>query len=327
MYTFEKIKGNNLIVNLFQDSIFYNSINHCYIIDGEKGSGKTLLAKSFAKTLLCENSDVNPCMTCPSCLSFDSDNNPDIFYIENKDGKSIGADIIRDDINETVLIKPFKYKYKIYLIENFNTLTVPAQNAFLKTLEEPPSYVIFLLMTTNHNDMLPTILSRSVVLKIKPISESLVFEYLTENYDRPDLLSIASISNGNIGSAINYIEDELFLEKRNTVLSIIKKVIVSDLVETTLLYEHFTDYLDDLDNILNLFLAFYRDILIYKNTKNIENIIQKDKLNDIIELEQKFSEKNLLKKIQSINNSIEKLKHNTNKQMTIELLLLKLKEI
>ncbi len=327
MYSFDKIKGNNLIINLFQDSIFYNSINHCYIIDGEKGSGKTLLAKTFAKSLLCESGDVNPCMTCPSCLSFDTDNNPDVIYIHSKDTKSIGADIVRDEINETVLIRPFKYKYKIYLIEDFNALTVPAQNAFLKTLEEPPSYVVFLLMTTNHNDMLPTILSRSVVLKIKPLSESLIYDYLIEHYDRPDSFSIASISNGNIGAAINYIEDEAFLEKRNTVLTIIKKLTISDLVETTLLYEHFTNYLEDLASILNLFLAFYRDILIYKNTKNIENIIQKDKLNDIIELELKFSEKNLLKKIETLNNSIEKLKHNTNKQMTIELLLLKLKEI
>ncbi len=328
MYTFDKIKGNSLIINLLQSSIHNNNVNHCYIIDGENKSGKTLIAKTFAKTLLCEEGNVNPCLKCPSCLSFESDNNPDVYYITNKSAKSIGADIIRDDINETVLIKPFKYKYKVYLIEDFNLLTVSAQNAFLKTLEEPPSYVVFLLMTTNYNDLLPTILSRSVILKIKPLNILLVEQYLVENFfDREDFNAIASISNGNIGNAIDLINNESFLEQREVCLAIIKKLLSTDLVETTLLYEEFSPYLDDLESFLILFTNFYRDILIYKNTKSYENIIQKDKLNDIIHLENKFSKVNLLKKLQSINNSIEKLKANTNKQMTIELLLLKLKEI
>ncbi len=326
MYSFDKIKGNNLIINLFQSSIYNNNIGHSYIIDGESGSGKTLLAKTFAKTLLCEKSDVNPCLKCSSCLSFDSNNNPDIFYIEPKTTKSIGTDIVRDEINETVLIKPFKYKYKIYIIEDFNALSIQAQNSFLKTLEEPPNYVVFLLLTTNYNTLLQTILSRCVILKTKPLSDNLIKEYLLENFNNSDIDTIASISNGNIGTAINYIQDDAFLEKREFALNIIKKIIKADLVETTLLYNDFSDYQNDIESVFLLFSYFYRDMLIYKNTKNIQNIIQKDKLNDIIDLEQRFSEKNLLKKLQSINNSIEKLKHNTNKQMTVELLLLKLKE-
>ncbi len=327
MYTFDKIEGNNLIINLLQSSIFDNKINHSYIIDGEKGIGKTLLSKTFAKTLVCEQSNVNPCLKCSSCLSFDSDNNPDIIYINNISTKTIGVDVIRNEISETVLVKPFKYKYKVYLIEDFNALSVQAQNAFLKTLEEPPNYVVFLLMTTNHNNLLQTILSRCTILKLKPLNDYYVAKYLTENFTNIDAHSIASMSNGNIGTAINYINDDTFLEKRNFSLLIIKKILNCDIVETTMLYNEFIDYLNDIETIFINLSYFYRDMLIYKNTKNIENIIQKDKLNDIIELEQNFSEKNLLKKLQNINNSIEKLKHNTNKQMTIELLLLKLKEI
>lgn len=327
MYTFDKIKGNNLIINLMQSSIHNDSINHCYILDGESNIGKSLLAKTFAKTLLCTEKNVNPCLKCSSCLSFDNANNPDVIYVQNKDKKSIGADLIRDEINETILIRPFKYKYKIYLIENFNLLTIQAQNAFLKTLEEPPSYAIFLLMTTNYNELLQTILSRSVILKLTPINTSYVMSYLEENYDISNINLIASVANGNIGNAINLIENSNFLEKRDKVMNIIKAIITSDIVETTLLYEQFNDELDDLQSFLNIFSYYYRDILVYKSTKIIENIIQKDKLNDIIELEKKFTQKNLLNKLKYINNSIDKLKHNTNKQMTIELLLLKLKEI
>ncbi len=326
MYSFDKIKGNNLIINLLQSSIFNNNIGHSYIIDGESGSGKTLIANTFAKTLLCEASGVNPCLKCSSCLSFDSKNNPDIIYIQPHNTKTIGTDIIKDEINETVLIKPFKYKYKIYLIEDFNSLSIQAQNSFLKTLEEPPSYIVFLMLTTNYNTLLQTILSRCVILKTKPLTASLIKDFLEETIKSDDIDTIASISNGNIGTALNYIEDTSFLEKRSLVLNIIKKLINTDLVETTLLYNDLSDYQNELESILLLFSYFYRDMLIYKNSKNMQNIIQKDKLNDIIELEQRFSEKNLLKKLESINNSIEKLSHNTNKQMTIELLLLKLKE-
>ncbi len=328
MYSFDKIKGNELIIDLLQSSIFYNNINHSYIIDGEKQSGKTLLAKTFAKTLLCEVGGVNPCLKCASCISFDNDNNPDVVYITNSDKqKSIGVEKIREEINETVLIRPFKYNKKVYIIEDFNLLTVQAQNAFLKTLEEPPNYVVYLLMTTNYNDLLQTILSRSVVLKIKPLSSKHIEEFLEETYKNDNYKVISSIANGNIGNAISLIENDEFLQKRDKALYIIKKIIVSDIVETTLLYNEFADYQDNLESFLDIFIYFYRDILIYKNCKNIENIIQKDKINDIIELESKFSEKNLLLKIININNSIAKLKHNTNKQMTIELLLLKLKEI
>lgn len=326
MYSFTEIKGNNLIVNLLQTSIETNKVNHSYIIDGENKSGKTLIAKTFAKTLLCELQGVNPCNKCPSCKSFDTDNNPDVIYVSNKDKKSIGADIVREDINETALIRPFKYKYKIYLIENFNLFTIQAQNAFLKTLEEPPSYVVFLLMTTNYNDLLETILSRSVVLKIKPLLNYDVSSYVEENYPEENETVIATIANGNIGTAISLIENEEFKEQREKALFIIKSLLIGDLVDTTLLYDEFLDYKNDLENFLSLFLYFYRDVLIYKNTKNIDNILQKDKLNDIIELEKKFTENNLLKKIENINISIEKLKHNTNVQLTIETLMLKLKE-
>lgn len=326
MYSFDEIKGNNLIINLLQNSIKNDRVNHLYIIDGEKRSGKTMLAKTFAKTLLCEKGSINPCNCCSSCKSFDGDNNPDVFYITNKDNKSIGVDIIREDINENVLIRPFKYKYKVYLIENFNLLTVGAQNAFLKTLEEPPEYAIFLLMTKNYSDLLETILSRSVILKLKPLGKKDLLSYINETYPNENADVLASISNGNIGTIIDIVEDDTFTKKRDDALNIIKDLVTYDLSDTLLLYERFVDYKDDLENFLSYFLHFYRDMLIYKNKKNSDIIIQKDKLNDIINLESKFTEKNLLNKIENINCAIQKLGHNTNVQLTIETLLLKLKE-
>lgn len=326
MYNFDDIIGQNLIIDLLQNSIYNNSVNHLYIIDGDKKCGKTLLAKTFAKTLLCEKEGVNPCNKCSSCLSFDSDNNPDIFYITPRDKKSIGADIVREEITENALIRPFKYKYKIYIVEDFNLFTVQAQNAFLKTLEEPPSYVKFLLMTHDYTNLLETILSRSVVLKMTPLKKQYVEQYLKNNYTDIDIDLYASIANGNIGRAISLIENDDYLIERNNSLDTIKNLITLDIVDSINLYDTFSDYKNDISHYLSYFLYFYRDILIYKVTKNENTVIQKDKLHDIIAIEKSFSETNLLKKIDFLNDSIKKLQHNTNPALTIETLMLKLKE-
>lgn len=326
MYNFDDIVGQNLIVDLLQNSIYNDSVNHLYIIDGEHGCGKTLIAKTFAKTLLCENSGVNPCNKCSSCLSFDTDNNPDIFYITPKDKKSIGADIVREDITENALIRPFKYKYKIYIVEEFNLFTVQAQNAFLKTLEEPPSYVKFLLMTTDYTSLLETILSRSVILKITPLKKQYVYDYLYNIYPDKDIELYSSIANGNIGTALSLIENDNYLIERNLSFDTIKSLITLDIVDSMNLYDTFSDYKNDFSHYLTYFLYFYRDILVYKVTKNADSIIQKDKLSDYIIMEEAFSEKNLLKKIDFLNDSIKKLQHNTNPSLTIETLMLKLKE-
>ena len=143
--------------------------------------GRKTLAKAFAMTLLCEKSDKEPCMECHSCKQILSGNHPDVIWVTHEKPNSIGVDDIREQLNDTIQIKPYSSAYKIYLVDEAEKMTVQAQNALLKTIEEPPSYAVIILMTTNEEAFLPTILSRCIKLKLRPLKDQTVSSYLMES--------------------------------------------------------------------------------------------------------------------------------------------------
>jgi len=178
MYTFEEIAGNEHIIKNLQNAISGNRLSNAYIIDGADGCGKKLLAQTLAKTLQCEKGGVTPCNECISCHTFDSGNNPDVIYVVPSKTKAIGVDDIRQQMVNIANIKPYKNKYKIFIIDNAETMTVQAQNAMLKTIEEPPLYSIFIFLSNNSASFLPTVLSRCILLKLRALPESTVKKYI-----------------------------------------------------------------------------------------------------------------------------------------------------
>ena len=174
MAGFKDIIGHEMIKDHFQKAIEYHKVSHAYILSGEQGMGRKMLAKAFAMTLLCEKSDKEPCMECHSCKQILSGNHPDVIWVTHEKLNSIGVDDIREQINDTIQIKPYSSAYKIYLIDEAEKMTVQAQNALLKTIEEPPAYAIIILMTTNEETFLPTILSRCIKLKLKPLKDQTI---------------------------------------------------------------------------------------------------------------------------------------------------------
>ena len=175
-----EILGHEEIKEILRKAIRNNRISHAYILSGERGMGKKTIARAFAMTLLCERSSTEPCMECHSCRQFLSDNHPDVIWVSHEKPATIGVDDIRTQINDTITIRPYESKYKIYLVDEAEKMTVQAQNALLKTIEEPPAYAILMLLTTNEELFLPTILSRCVKLKLKPLTDDTVIHYLTE---------------------------------------------------------------------------------------------------------------------------------------------------
>lgn len=141
-------------------------MSHAYIINGEKGSGKKLLAGIFAQTLQCQEKGTEPCMHCQSCLQAQSMNQPDIIRVTHEKPNTISVEDIRGQLNGDIQIKPYSSPYKIYIVDEAEKLSPQAQNALLKTIEEPPAYAVILLLTANTGMLLPTILSRCVVLDL-----------------------------------------------------------------------------------------------------------------------------------------------------------------
>ena len=170
MYTFREIWGNSALVRHLQTAAAGGRVSHAYLFTGGAGAGKRMFANTFAKALQCEGAGERPCCTCASCTAFDSGNHPDVIYVRTEK-KSIGVDEIREQILETVNLKPYRFACKIYIMENADTMTVQAQNALLKTLEEPPVYARFLLLAERAEAFLPTILSRVAVMPLRPLPE------------------------------------------------------------------------------------------------------------------------------------------------------------
>ena len=186
MAGFQDIVGQEQLKAHLQGALETQKVSHAYIINGEKSSGKEFIARIFATALQCEQGDIEPCGQCHSCRQALSGNQPDIIYVSHEKPNTISVDDIRTQVNNDVAIKPYSSRYKVYIINEAEKMTPQAQNAILKTLEEPPEYAVILLLVSNVNTLLPTILSRCVLLNMKPVRDALVKKYLMEEMQVPD---------------------------------------------------------------------------------------------------------------------------------------------
>lgn len=174
--SFKDVVGHKDIIRYIEQAVKEEKVSHAYILNGEKGSGKKLLANLFAMSLQCQNlqEDGDACGECQSCKQAAHGNQPDIKIISHEKPGSISVDEIREQINQDIVIKPYSSKHKVYIMPDADLMTVQAQNALLKTLEEPPQYAVILLLTENAEVLLPTIRSRCVMLKLRNIKDALV---------------------------------------------------------------------------------------------------------------------------------------------------------
>jgi DNA polymerase-3 subunit delta' len=171
MSGFKDILGNKEITEHFINGIKSDKVSHAYIINGEEGMGKKTVVKAVTMFLQCEEAYKEPCQTCKYCMQAISENHPDIIRILHEKPGSIGVEEIREQIVGDVQVRPYSGRYKIYIIDEAEKLTIAAQNAILKTLEEPPEYAIIIMLSANNNSFLSTILSRCILLNMRPLSE------------------------------------------------------------------------------------------------------------------------------------------------------------
>lgn len=329
MRTFRNITGNQTIIKLLKNAIFYNKVSHAYIISGDEGCGKTLIGETFAKTLLCEEGKTDACCNCISCKSFENGNNPDIFYVKPKKGKtkSIGVNDIREQVIENVSIKPYKYKYKVFIIENADDMTKEAQNAFLKTLEEPPEYGVFILLARNPEKFLPTVLSRCVNIKIRPLSNGEVINYIRTYTEIPDekIELFAEYSRGSIGRALMMSQSSEFIEMRENIINTITNLYGKNDFYACDSVKYIEEYKNE-KGLLDIMYMWYRDMLSAKILKDDKYIIQKDKKDIIFKEANKYSAECIIDKAEACLEAKNQLLKNVNFRLCMEVLLMKLKE-
>ena len=201
-FYFHDICGNESLISHLQTALRLKSISHAYILNGEDGSGKRLIATAFTAALECSLGGDEPCGHCSSCMQMISGNHPDVSFITHEKSV-ISVDDIREQLNQLVLIKPYSSAYKVFIIDEAEKMNDQAQNALLKTLEEPPEYAVIFLLTNNENSLLETIRSRCVKLDTRPLPKEQIRAYLMEHLSLPDYQAdlAATFSCGNLGEA------------------------------------------------------------------------------------------------------------------------------
>ncbi len=325
MFAFAEIWGNDSLLHYMKQTAKTKTTSHAYLLVGKGGCGKKMIANAFIKYIQCENPAEEACGVCPSCRMFDGGNHPDVIYVSTEK-KTIGVEEVREQILETVGLLPYAFPKKIYVIPNAHTLTVQAQNALLKTLEEPPEYAQFILLAQSTEPLLQTVLSRSVVLQIPPLGEGLVLSYLQAKQlaDAEQAKIYATYAQGSIGMALNLLQDESFVKLRQFVLETMEKLPKISQGEALLLAKEFETYKNDL-RFLDMIELWYRDVLVAKSTKNGDFLIQQDKQTEIFSATN-IPVANLVSCAEAVQMAKKQLSQNGNFRLTMEVMLMKLKE-
>lgn len=328
MAGFNEIVGHEQIKEHLQNAIKMEKVSHAYIINGPKLSGKMMLAEAFATALQCENGDPCGCMQCKSCRQAADRNQPDIIYVSHEKPNNISVDEIRAQLNNDIAIKPYSSRYKIYIIDEAEKMNQQAQNALLKTIEEPPAYGIIMLLTTNADSFLQTIRSRCITLNLKSVKDTVIKEHLMSKYHIPDYQAevCTAFAQGNVGKAIQLASSEDFNELKKEVLQLLKRIDDIDISELGAAVKRITEYKLSINDYFDLMMVWYRDVLYNKATNDVNKLIFKDEVYEIKKQAAKHSYQGIEEIIKALDTAKIRLNANVNFDLTIELLLLTIKE-
>lgn len=343
--SFEDFVGQEETAKIIKNEILNNKISHAYLFSGPRGTGKTSTAKIIARMINCHklSNDGVPCGQCDSCINFN--NNSDIVEIDAASNN--GVDEIRE-LRDKVNLVPTFGKYKIYIIDEVHMLTTQAFNALLKTLEEPPAHVIFILATTEFYKIPVTVVSRCqkfqfLKFSVDEIVSKLQFIAKEENIDVSSdvLYEISRLSDGGLRDAINMLDqlsafknesltiDDVY--KLNGVISyndfkmLMTYISEKDLVSIIDFLENIDKNGKSLDRFIQDFIIFLKDLLVYKNTNVLSNI--KEKNNCIEFLSNMYSESRIYELIVLMNDLSVKLKNSSFSKIMLIVELMKFSNV
>lgn len=328
MAKFTDIIGQEQLKEHLQNAIAMNKVSHAYLINGERSSGKEFAAKVFAAALQCEKGGTEPCGECHSCIQEKRGNQPDIIFVSHDKPNTIGVEDIRTQINNDIGIKPYSSPRKIYIMNEGEKMTVQAQNALLKTLEEPPEYAVILILTTNVDALLPTILSRCVVLNMKPVPDHKVKKYLMEELQIPDYKAniCVAFARGNIGKAKMLASSEEFEKVKEEAVTLVKYINDMDISEVVKAIKKISEYQFDVTDYLDILSVWYRDVLLFKATKDANSLIFKNEIQYIRKVADRSTYEGIETIVKALQQAKRRLEANVNFDLTMELLLLTIQE-
>jgi DNA polymerase-3 subunit delta' len=316
-----KVIGQKRIKDTFSRLLLKDKLGHAYILSGPVGIGKKTLARELAQAMLCDNSVSKPCYGCKSCNMFYDNSHPEFTVISTEKSK-IGVDSIRDALR-ILHIKPLYSERKVILIEDGDRMTPGAQNALLKSIEEPPPYMCIIITVSNYEKLLSTIKSRAV-------------RFFMDNYSKDEIRKAFSeksavykdyysgISGLNIGAALKMADNELLSEIRDSLFDKMTTLIKNGSEETMDFIYYLAEQQEDIDYIIELMISFFRDILVYKSAKKNSALINPDKKDMIIKVADYINNKKLIDNIDICSEARQDFLKNANFQITVDWLTMNL---
>lgn len=334
----KEIIGHEASLGHLVSAIEAGKVSHAVILNGEDGMGKRFIAEYYAKLLLCKDriSDANapkhmslrPCGHCASCLQAESGNNPDIIFVTHEKPRIISVDEIRSQVVDTVSTFPYAGEYKIYIIDEAEKMNEQAMNALLKTIEEPPAFVVILLLTDNKERLLPTIRSRCEIIDVKPVNTELIKNYLMKEYKLPDYAaeSAARFASGNIGRAERFAADKDFNAMKDSVLSVMRSLDKNGAAEAVEASRKFADFKDHTRDLIDLAELWFHDMLVLKATGDANRLIFKDDYSILRDQAAKRNYDVIERAVDICERTKKRLDANVNFDTAMELMFLHLKD-
>ncbi|MCM3603676.1 DNA polymerase III subunit gamma/tau [Robertmurraya korlensis] len=344
--TFIDVVGQEHVTKTLQNALLQQKISHAYLFSGPRGTGKTSAAKIFAKAVNCENSPANePCNACPACLGITDGSIPDVIEIDAASNN--GVEEIRD-IRDKVKFAPSSVKYKVYIVDEVHMLSIGAFNALLKTLEEPPRHVIFILATTEPHKIPLTIISRCQRFDFKRISaHSIVSRMKTivdetgVQYEEKALQVVARAAEGGmrdalslLDQAISFSREEVTVEDALTVTGSVSQGLLN-LLATAIKERDAAKALEALEELLFLgkdpsrfiedFILYYRDMLLYKAAPNLEESFERVLLDEEFkQLAETVNQEEIYQIIETLNKSQQEMRWTNHPRIFLEVAVVKL---
>lgn len=346
---FEEVKGQEHVVTTLKNQITHDRIGHAYLFCGTRGTGKTTVAKLFAKAVNCEHplEDGSPCNECASCKAIQAGVSLNVKEIDAASNN--GVDNIRD-IREEVQYSPTEGKYKVYIIDEVHMLSIGAFNALLKTLEEPPSYVIFILATTEAHKIPITILSRCQRYDFRRISLETIYERLAELLKREGIDAeekavryVAKVADGSMRDALSlldqcisfYLGQTLTYEKVLEVLGAVDVEVFNQLMQKIAKHDtmgalkHIDEIIwqgRELSQFVNDFTWYMRNLLLLKSSDEVSDQldISMENLASMQEIAGQVELNALMRYVRVFSEMSNQIRYATQKRVTLELAIIKL---
>lgn len=277
----QEILGGELLKRSMQAVVASGRVTHAYIISGRTGFGKKMFAHLFAKAILCVlPNDGTACGTCKSCTTFDTGNNPDLtIFAPKKENYEIKE--MREEVLPNMSIKPHFSERRVYIITKADTMNPQTQNAFLKSLEDGPKHIVFILLANSTQSFLATIMSRVIEYKIPPLNQETIYEELIKKGINKEVARTATwLADGGMGRALKIAENDDYLQMQNEIINLaknIEKMTIADIFKKA---NELETYKKNSQDMIDIFKLYYRDKLVAGETSAIKKIHAIDDIND-----------------------------------------------